>query len=151
VRHARRLQQHRADREVLQELDVRLDVSGEGVGDLDLFAAGELVGERVDFGAAVRGGVLLRVPGALQLLQPLRRRQAGEFVPVVDGVGGGRVGGPVDQGGFRDAVTEDGGDAGDAFAVGVDVVVDLAVSTRRMGAVYFIGFLRSRGGGVVGR
>jgi hypothetical protein len=49
----------------------------------------------------------------------------GEFVPVVDGVLGGAVGGPVDQGGFRDAVTEDGGDAGDAFAVGVDVVVGL--------------------------
>jgi hypothetical protein len=114
----RELDVYGVDVELVEEPGVGLHVPDELFGDVDGFPAMRCSANRWTSVPRVRGGVFLVVPGfALSRVEPRGRGEGVELVPPVDRVVGGRVRGPVDEGGFRDAVADDGGDAGDAAAL----------------------------------
>jgi len=105
-------------------LDVIFDVAAEFVGDaLHFDALDEGFAVKVDLGAFVGGFVAVFVADAFEFFEAFGWGEFGEFVPLVNGAFGGGAAGPVDEFRFGDAVADDGGDAGDAFVVAVDVVV----------------------------
>jgi hypothetical protein len=107
---------HRLDLELVEEPGVSLDMADELVGDVDGFPCDEVLGEPWTSVPRFAAASFSSYRAALSSGQA-RRGEGVELVPPVDRVIRGRVRSPVDEGGFGDAVPDDGGDAGDAAAL----------------------------------
>ncbi len=110
VRH-HRLRQDRLRLPLIQEPHTRLDMPSERLGDVDLIALDQLLGEAVHFGAAPSGFVAVGVASGFERVESLADAEFGEFAPMIHRISCSGVGRPVDERGLREAVADEGGDA----------------------------------------